>query len=365
MEDLTMMTAESWNRLVWGSALYVGTGVLQPVVVDWLRLHHGLGRHGLLLPTWANTVGMAACGMLASRSDWSTAKRQIRIWDTTNTADRRLRRRLWWTACIDLVSGMLLTGGLLWTGGSIFVVLYNSVPVWTAVQARCGLGQTLTRGQSMGVLLVSVGLASQVLSSGSSQSSATEQLNHQQNNHHKIVLGSIMVLLGSFLHGTMFILTESTLSSTRGVSSQVWCSMMGCLEACFMTLWVLVGSVVWGFHDENASTSTTSPPVVHIVGGLTALVMIDVVHAAAFFMLLQHLGAIGSALLKGGQTVTVVILSAVLFCGQEETQCLTTTKTFSLVLVLTGMTMYATSKRKSNNTEKGLTDKTDVESLLS
>ena len=454
-------SSSQWQFDLWGSLLYVVTGILQPIIVDWLRLHNALGRHGLLLPTWANTLGMAACGLFASKHDWTIAKQCIffqkhstttsnnaKPLNTTSTASNFLRRRLYWTASIDLISGMLLSGGLLWTGGSIFVVLYNSVPVWTALQARCGLGQVLNRGQILGVLLVSIGLASQVLSSGEeelSTSSSSNQdhgiidsfntINQQESlyriNNHKIIIGSSMVLLGSFLHGTMFILTESTLSlsttkkpimerncddggeegNNKIISSQIWCSMMGCLEVCFMSIWVLTGSVIWGYHnnelDENDSTTTAQsnshtgsgdvaaavtapaafPPSVSIVVcGLASLVLVDVVHAAAFFTLLQHIGAIGSALLKGGQTVTVVLLSALIFCHHEQSQCLTRRKSSSLASVLSGMILYAISKKRdayySNDLKhdnngnhdpymKGIDatrvvhDKPDIESLLS
>lgn len=49
----------------------------------------------------------------------------------------------------------------------------------------------------------------------------------------------------------------------------------------------------------------------------------------------------GAALLKGLQTVAVVLSSAALFCSKEEdTQCLTVMKLLSLVLVLSGTLLF-------------------------
>ena len=51
-----------------GFVIYVSTGVLQTMLVDTLRLHNLLGRKWLLLPTLANTSGMALCGLLLNQN---------------------------------------------------------------------------------------------------------------------------------------------------------------------------------------------------------------------------------------------------------------------------------------------------------
>jgi len=91
--------------------LYIGTGILQPLIIDTLRLHQSLGRSILLLPTLANTSGMALCGALASSSQWKTFRTNL----STNPS---LLKRIVTTASIDLASGMALTFGILHTGGN-------------------------------------------------------------------------------------------------------------------------------------------------------------------------------------------------------------------------------------------------------
>lgn len=55
------------------------------------------------------------------------------------------------------------------------------------------------------------------------------------------------------------------------------------------------------------------------LGGFALLLAADAVHAAAFFLVLKQIGeAVGSALMKGRQAVTVVLLSAFFFCAREE-----------------------------------------------
>jgi hypothetical protein len=96
---------------------YVVTGTLQPTVVDYLRLHGAIGKKVLLVPTLCNVLGMAACGVLASTRQWREA---FDLLKRSGEARRNVQRAV----VIDLVSGMLLTGGLLYSGGAVFTVLY-------------------------------------------------------------------------------------------------------------------------------------------------------------------------------------------------------------------------------------------------
>ena len=64
---------------------YVLTAVLQTSLVDYLRVHDALGRKALLLPTLANTIGMALCGLLMGSHKW-------RLGVTRVTSSLQLRR---------------------------------------------------------------------------------------------------------------------------------------------------------------------------------------------------------------------------------------------------------------------------------
>ena len=363
-----------------GCCAYVISGVLQPVIIDWLRLHRALGRHILLLPTLANAVSMAATGGLASRADW---QHFLRL-HLSSSHKRRLRRRLLLTAWIDLCSSMLLAAGILWTGGSVFCVLYNSVPVWTLLQSQVCLKRHVTTRQVTGVTLVSIGLASTVVGSHvhavvvTTKTTTTAASTNTSST--KLTLGSAMVLLGSCLQATMFILTEAALNThkaptttttttttttqttttTTSLSSKVWCSLVGSLEACFMITWVGLHVLGGGFFflDDSSSSNNNHinnlPTTTTIVMGFLSLCLVNTIHAASFFGLLQQLGAAGSSLLRGLQTVVVVLVSALLFCSDaEHAQCLTTTKSCSLVLVLMGMYIYSSSSSSSGSSNGG------------
>ena len=341
--------------------VYVGTGVLQPLIVDTLRMSSCLGRKSLLLPTLAKTTGMALVGLLSTRADRSTLRHLLR-----SSAD--FRRSLLLAAVVDLISGMLLTGGILLTGGAIFVVLYNSCPAWTAILSKYFLGRSLTSKQSIGVLVVVLGLICNVFGT-------TEQLSGEgkQDQHlPTVVLGSGIVLMGCILHSAFFVISDRSLrggrqgksgdchSPSKGgggsdnagvISPPLWSSCLGSMEATVMATYILSSVGMRGFQEEGTSADVCPAP--DFVKGFTFMLLVDAFHSAAFFLMLKQIGAVGSALLKGIQSVAVVILSAIFFCPHEEAQCITTVKSISVILVLSGTFLYAAGSTGEDESSKG------------
>lgn len=388
--------------------IYVITGVLQPILIDFLRIRNRIGRPELLLPTFANTAGMALVGLRVPYSQWvdfiwtslfplntmqrlePQKKQSLNEKQDENMSVRMTHsvlghgrdfssvvfRRVIITAIVDLASGMCLTWGLLMTGGSIFVILYNSCPAWTALLSRFLLHKKLSTYQIVGVCFVCIGLISNVWSTSTSNLSSSATT---------IVVGSIVVLIGSLLHSFMFVLSDLSLrghgqTSTSVISpfltklmgstskddqattitAEIWSSCLGTLEASFMLLWVVIGTICFGFQpdtetvtgDYDASSDNVTLDVFY---GFGLLLLVDAIHAASFFGLLSSIGAVASALLKGVQVVVVVTLSAMLYCqntisdmtvSDESQQCLTLSKSISVFFVLLGLMCYGLSSSK-------------------
>ena len=340
--------------------VYVGTGVLQPLIVDTLRMSSCLGRKSLLLPTLAKTTGMALVGLLSTRADRSTLRHLLRT-----SAD--FSRSLLLAAVVDLISGMLLTGGILLTGGAIFVVLYNSCPAWTAILSKYFLGRSLTSKQSIGVLVVVLGLICNVFGTTEQLSGKGKQDQHLPT----VILGSGIVLMGCILHSAFFVISDRSLRGGRPgksgdchgpskgcgsdnaavISPPLWSSCLGSMEVTVMATYILSSVSMRGFQEEGKSSDICPAP--DFVKGFTFMLLVDAFHSAAFFLMLKQIGAVGSALLKGIQSVAVVILSAIFFCPHEEAQCITTVKSISVVLVLSGTFLYAAGSTVEDESPKG------------
>ena len=185
--------------------LYVVTGILQPTLVDFIKYQGGAGRPEppLLLPTLSTTLAMALVGVLplgssaivntatghaAGHVDNLSKKKKIRF-------SGGLSRGLFVAAAIDLLSGLLLTAGLLLTGSSVFVVIYGSNTLWTAVLAWCLSKKQQSVGQWMGIGILSIGLL--VNAAGNHSLGGTAALDG--------LWGSALVLAGTLLHSLYFI----------------------------------------------------------------------------------------------------------------------------------------------------------------
>lgn len=347
-------------------SLYIITGILQPTIIDYLRIHHYLGHKGLLIPTLANTLGMAFVGFMVSKEKWQTF---------LVTMPSKMKKMILMTAFVDLISGMCLTLGLLYTGGGIFVILYNSCPMWTALLSFFWAGKKLNLVQILGVSLVSVGLIMNVYGSSTQQSkSQSTEMNHM------VIFGSCVVLIGSFLHSLMFVLSDYSMKKNYGndgtddiskndnnsntISGEIWSSCLGSIEATFMFFWVFIGILLTGFHDNYHNDYAgddinqmviQNNSVTHAFFGFISLVFISAIHAFAFFRLLKNLGAVASALLKGIQAIVVIGISAVFYCGPTNPeQCLTMTKFMSAFVVLTGVLLYGVGSNAKGSSGTGV-----------
>lgn len=391
--------------LIIGIVIYITTGIAQPILIDTLHIHGLLGHKYLLLPTLANTTGMALCGLLVPSSQWRILRQKLRPFSDTSFSSSQInstqnhsndiynfKRMVILTSTVDLISGMCLTFGILLTGGAIFVILYNSCPAWTALLSKFLLKQNdMTKIQFMGVVLVCIGLVANIL--GNSSTNDENEKKDDTNSSYfgtAVFIGSIIVLVGSLLHSLMFVLSDASLRSlhlkdddekhekninslkslqfsssssptttsktTISISGEMWSCCLGTIEASFMTLWVLIGILTTGFYDDDKyqqQQQNQQPSITSILGGFVLLTLIDTAHAAAFFTLLKNIGAVASALLKGIQAVVVILLSALFFCSSEgEGQCLTLNKVVSAALVLSGVFVYGVGANNNGKSDK-------------
>lgn len=387
--------SQSQKNLIFGLIIYITTGIAQPILIDTLRINALLGHKYLLLPTLANTTGMALCGLLASKSQWDCLKSIIGS-NSVNSSNKNLKRMILITSLIDLLSGMCLTFGILLTGGAIFVILYNSCPAWTALLSKLILGKKLGLIQFLGVLIVCVGLVVNVLGTKLQiveDKAGNDNASNSSLYSNGVIFGSIVVLVGSLLHSLMFVLSDLSLRSLNDsngndkdhkssskitndkaistISGEIWACCLGTIEASFMLVWVSIGILTTGFHGNNDDNDGMSNhdgiqqggdimdqhqhqhqkqdiEIIPIISGFFLLVLIDTAHAAAFFILLKNIGAVASALLKGVQAVVVISLSALFFCSREQSQCLTTIKVMSACLVLGGVFCYGLGAKINN-----------------
>ena len=126
-------------------------------------------------------------------------------------------------------------------------------------------------------------------------------------------------------------------TTTRTVNAVgvVIVAALGASEAVVLLLWILLSRLV---HGSFVGHSTSYRAAL----AACVLILINAIHSAAFFRIIDQIGAVASALMKGVQTCLVFCVSAVLFCAVDSAQCFSTLKAVSCVLVVGGVVVYGT-----------------------
>lgn len=242
-------------------------------------------------------------------------------------------------ALIDITSQTLNYTGNNMAGSGIFSVIYASVSIWCAVLSwMIGL-RKLNLQQWLTILVVFGGLA---VSAANSIKSGNQ-----------IAIGALLLLVGSFLHAVMYVLSEFI--SVRGgefekIPPHIHCSTMAIVETSLLICWQFIYTIP---HWDEAITEPMEQEGTTWKQGISifaAIAFANWLHSATFFYLLKWLGAVSSAVLKGLQAVLVFVMANYIFCDDHKEQCFDTWKWISLCIVIVGVLAYAAATSKSRVT---------------
>jgi drug/metabolite transporter (DMT)-like permease len=320
------MVEQSRSFLAAAAVIYVVTGIFQPTIVDVIKYSGGTGavKPPMMLPTCAMCGAMALTVFVPE--SWAKDKRSNK--EQQSRPPIKITKGLLLAAAVDLVSSWLLYAGLLMTGSAVFVVIYGSNTMWTAVFAFYWSKKRLARMQWIGIATLSFGLL--LNAAGNAQLGGADA--------HDGLVGSVIVLMGTALHSAYFLISEECIGTMPtyqfvSVSGAIEFGIMLCYEAVIISFYGLKYLLL--DHVQQAGGST-----VQIFACYALLVLSNTLHAAAFFLLLGHLGAVGSATMKGAQSVFVFVIGAVFFCDKQKLQCYTFAKAVSMAIVVVGLLLY-------------------------
>ena len=287
---------------------------------------------------------------------------------------------VWWDmfllALVDIVSQGLCLIGLVYAGSSIYIIIYSSTTIWAAVWSFFLLNKALLYQQWLGILTVVFGLS---ITAYDGKTSANASSNSSD-----ALVGIVLVLLGSFTHALTWVLiekwtkqqppqqvTSSSSSSSSPLTSTVvsekkgggWdeltplcpstrisprpvaapelvCSLMGLIGCLCYSAWQLVYTLPRWNQLVLAPIAAHGGDLRYISAAYLLLAVMGFLHAVSFYHLLGQLGSVATGVMKGVQSVAVLVLSHEAFCAVESTQCFTVYKGVSLVVVLSGVYFY-------------------------
>ncbi|EPR58991.1 transporter/permease protein [Toxoplasma gondii TgCatPRC2] len=314
--DLDAEPPPTIGPVVLRSAAIVLVNSTQPLLVDLLRYHGGAEPTTLLylLPTY---LGMVFVG-LASKTKKS-------IWN------EKWGRASLLCLC-DMLHQISEKAGLVFAGSAAYTITASWSTVWTALLSLLILRKQLRKHQWLGILLICIGFSVKAV-----------QINFTRTNYEAI--GILLTLFASILHGLSFVLNEKYMTGEHQIDGPNLVGMCGMISSTAITTWILIWTVPqWDVRVRGSiARSGGSIPVVVTVH--VALFLLSVLRSATLWYLLKHVGAVSSGILKGARTAIVFLLSHVLYCHLQESQCMTSVKALSVVLCVSGVLVYSIGDR--------------------
>jgi len=233
----------------------------------------------------------------------------------------------------DIVAaGMNYTGASL-AGPTLFAIMYSSVTVWAAIFSQIFLGRRMsTAWQWVAVLGVFLGLTV----------TAVDSLNFGPN----VVFGTVLVLVGSMMHGGTYVMNEAIM--TRGedrLSIRQNSGFQGAVAALTLGLWQLFFTVPrW---DELLGKPARASGTTWVVGLciMLAFMLANLVHSLTYFHTLKYYpgGATSAGIMKALQAALVFVAAHFLYClrgiGGRE-MCFSFPKLISVIIVSTGVGLF-------------------------
>jgi drug/metabolite transporter (DMT)-like permease len=347
------------------ACIFCVSGVLQPTIVEFLTLSGAFEKSTLLI-VLPNYIGMSFAVLTRFEVVYTT-----------------LQFVIWWDmlllAMVDIVSQGMCLIGLVYAGSSIYIIVYSSTTIWAAVWSYFLLQKELIFQQWLGIVIVVFGLSITAYDGKTSSTVSAKSTD--------TMIGILLIVLGSFTHALTWVLIEkwtkqrneghgsdssgscdsdigvgghaasaprpapAALSSAAAqtqaqAAPELECSLMGLFGCLFYSAWQLVYTLPRWEELVLRPIAERQGNLWHIAVAYSLLALMGFLHAVSFYHLLGHLGSVATGVMKGVQSVAVLVLSHAAFCGVESSQCFTAYKGVSLVVVLCGVFYYTANTMK-------------------
>jgi drug/metabolite transporter (DMT)-like permease len=309
---------------------------------------------------WLNQleVYMGGCetmGYLLGLSQYSGMS-LLFLFPASVTGGRRLFRShakekltaLFPVALFDLADTGLTVFGLKTVGSSVYIVVFSSVTVWTAMIRWCILKRAISALQWAGVLTITAGLAVAGVAGQSQGFNAV------------FFLGVLSTLGAALCDAFMYVSSEKAMSKegTQAPSEHEVCAGVGAINLALVALYIGCYSAagmwsVWVSGPINNSTGAVLiPSTPGIVAGVyVALAVVLLVHYLSFYFVVNTSSSVTAGVNKACQSAGVFVLSDLLFCGLDRRECFSVDKGVSCALVTVGTVLFAWASSRAARTE--------------
>lgn len=223
--------------------------------------------------------------------------------------------------------------GLAMAGSGLYQVVYSSVICWSALLSRFVLKKSVSKEEWFGIALVTFGLAFSALGDSSSG-----------RNSYVVLMGCLNTLLGAAFYGGNYVTGEYMLKLPERPHPKELCLKIG--AACVGIIAVYqIFFVLPAWHD------LVTKPIVEHQGNTTGILLAlftytlsQLAHGLTYFQLLGSSGAVTTGIMQSLRAVCVFIISSLLYCSHQESQCFNTKRGVATLIVVCGVMFYSWAK---------------------
>ncbi|KAJ3192498.1 hypothetical protein HK101_006388 [Irineochytrium annulatum] len=245
----------------------------------------------------------------------------------------------------EVGGNVVLAAGLFLTGSGLYMVLYSSIIVFTALGNRVFLKRTMSIRQWAAVLTISIGLS---LTSIGMDKHDNHKPDEEPSNH-RVALGIFVSLLGTWIHSWVYTLNDHLLSNGATASPpRAQCVWVGFYSTTLTACLILIFSV----PTLIAMLPQLSSPSVALM--YLFLMLCSLGHSVSYFELVGSTGGVATGVIQALRAVGVFGLSHLWYCGRDEAQCYTGWKGVATVVVVSGVMAFAWAKSLDDAAEKGM-----------
>ncbi|KAK1942382.1 hypothetical protein P3T76_005881 [Phytophthora citrophthora] len=234
---------------------------------------------------------------------------------------------------LDFAGCIFSNVGLSMAGSGLYQVVYSSVICWSALMSRFILKKVVSKEEWFGIALVTFGLAFSAL--GESGSGRDNTI---------VLMGCFNTLVGAAFYGGNYVTGEYTLKLAERPHPKDLCLKIGAtcvaIIAVYQTLFVLPlwdALVTKPIAEANGNT-------MYIVSALVVYTLSQLAHGLTYFVMLGSSGAVTTGIMQSLRAVCVFVISSMLYCSQQESQCFDTKRGVATLIVVSGVMFYSWAK---------------------
>lgn len=309
--------------------IYVITGIFQPIVLDLISRMGGAEKRAFLFPI-PNSMGMALLMTIPTRKSHYSRRNSL----------YKFPKEIIVMTLIDVSATTLTLFGQLMIGSGLYIIVYSSLTIWSAIGSLLLLKRHFTWLMWIGVVIVTIGLM--ISGVGAFTTFGPSKL-----------IGMAVTLVGTILHSGVYWVSEYfCLHKEYPIYSTYLAGYMGIFGVAIFLSYVTGYTIprweaLFVQPMENGGGTYWKIFLTYLL-----LITIDWAHLYAQFTAVVSVGSVIVGINKAISSIGVFVLSHFLFCGIDSSECIDLFKILSLCFVISGVILYTTAyhyyKKKQN-----------------